>query len=62
LMFALFGGLSNESGISATLYTFGLVFAVNLVAHLTVIALYKRRISPASAWVSLSEHRRLIAS
>jgi hypothetical protein len=62
VMFAFFGGLANEAGISSMLYTFGLVFAANLIAHLAVIALYKRKINAGGRWVPLAQRQRFIAS
>jgi hypothetical protein len=44
LCFALFQGLSAESGISATLYTFILTFSATGLAHVAVIGLYNRRL------------------
>lgn len=43
LMFALFGGLSAEAGITALAYTFILTFAFAGLAHLLVVGLFRRK-------------------
>jgi|SRR5579875_3885165 len=48
LAFALFGGLSAEAGISDLLYTFFLTFAATGLAHLIVVALFKRKLHSGS--------------
>jgi hypothetical protein len=62
VMFAFFGGLSAEAGISGMMYTMCLIFAANIVAHLAVIALYKRRMNAVEPWVSVSRRQRWITS
>ena len=44
LCFALFQGLSAESGITGTLYMFILTFSATGLAHLAVIGLYTRKL------------------
>jgi len=44
LAFALFGGLSAEAGISDFFYTFFLTLAATGLAHLIVVALFKRKL------------------
>jgi len=44
LCFAIFQGLSAESGILGTVYTFLLTFTATGLAHLLVIGLYKRKL------------------
>jgi hypothetical protein len=49
LAFALFGGLSAEAGISDLLYTFFLTFAATGLAHVIVVALFKRKLHSGSS-------------
>lgn len=50
LAFSLFGGLSAEAGILGILYTFFLTFTAAGLAHIIVIALFKRKLhSPPAA-------------
>jgi hypothetical protein len=44
VMFALFGGLSAETGIPAISYTFILTFAFAGLAHLLVLGLFRRKL------------------
>jgi hypothetical protein len=44
LCFALFGGLSAESGITSVLYLFFLTFGATGLAHLAVVGLFKRKL------------------
>src|ERR1700730_6105618 len=44
LCFALFQGLSAESGITGIVYTFLLTFGITSIVHLAVVVLYKRRL------------------
>jgi hypothetical protein len=49
LCFALFQGLSAESGITGLIYTFILTFSATSLVHVAVMGVYKRKLDGAAA-------------